>query len=85
MVSSIRNIEKAIGKYDKFVTKSESKNINKIRKSIYVSQPINKGDIITSKNITTKRPDIYISASKWDKVIGKIASRNYKVDEPINE
>ena len=41
--------------------------------------------IISSKNITTKRPDIYISASKWDKVVGKIATRNYNADEPINE
>ena len=85
MVVFIRNIEKTIGKYDKFISKSELKNINKIRKSIYASRSIKKGEIFTSKNITTKRPDIYISASKWDKVIGKIASRNYNLDEPINE
>ena len=83
MVLFIRNIEKTTGKYDKFITKSELKNMSKIRKSIYASTTINKGDIFTSKNITTKRPDTYISASKWDKVIGKIASRNYNVDEAI--
>ena len=72
--------------YLKLIIKSEKlKNMSKIRKSIYASAYINKGDILTSKNITTKRPDIYISASKWDKVIGKIASRNYNLDEPINE
>ena len=45
---------------------------------------LNKGDYLNSKNLTTKRPGIYISAKNWEKVIGKRARRNIKTDTPIH-
>ena len=41
-INSIRNIEIALGKYNKFVTKSEKVNRNIIRKSIYANSVIKK-------------------------------------------
>jgi len=62
---------------------SESDNINVVRKSIVANQDIKKGDLLTEKNITVKRPGNGINPMKWDEVIGSIALKNYNADELI--
>jgi N,N'-diacetyllegionaminate synthase len=83
MVTAIRNIEQAIGSGIKVITKSEKQNIKISRKSIVAKINIKKGDIFSNKNITTKRPGNGISPMKWDLFIGKIAKKDYEVDEPL--
>ena len=65
----------------KSLTKSEEPNIDIARKSIVAKRKIKKGEIFSEKNLTTKRPGIGMSPMKWDLVIGKIAKRDYKVDD----
>jgi len=83
MVGAIRNIEKALGSSEKKPSPSESVNIDIVRKSIVANQKINKGDILTDKNITIKRPGKGISPMQWDEIIGTIAVKNYKLDNLI--
>ena len=83
MVSAIRNIEKALGSSEKKPSPSETVNIDVVRKSIVASQSIKKGDRLSSKNITTKRPGTGISPMKWDEIIGTTSSQDYNVDELI--
>lgn len=84
MVSAIRNIEQAIsGDGIKKPSESEMKNIEIARKSIVASTQISKGEIFAEENLTTKRPGTGISPMKWDKVIGKIASKDYLTDDLI--
>jgi len=83
MVGAIRNIEKALGSSEKKPSPSESVNIDIVRKSIVANQKINKGDILTDKNITIKRPGKGISPMQWDEIIGTIAVKNYKLDDLI--
>ena len=83
MVSSIRNIEKALGDYEKKPSLSENVNINIARKSIVANQIIKKGELLSKKNITTKRPGSGINPMKWDVVIGTIAIRDFLEDENI--
>ena len=83
MVSAIRNIEKAVGSFEKKPSPSETVNIDIVRKSIVANQKINKGDILTDKNITIKRPGKGISPMQWDEIIGTIAVKNYKLDDLI--
>jgi N,N'-diacetyllegionaminate synthase len=83
MVKAIRNIEKALGTGIKKPSKSEIKNINIARKSIVAKRNIKKGEIFTDENITTKRPGTGISPMKWNEVIGKRASRDFRKDEEI--
>ena len=59
------------------------KNIEIARKSIVALTSISKGAIFTEENLTIKRPGTGISPMKWDEVIGKVADREYKVDELI--
>jgi N,N'-diacetyllegionaminate synthase len=83
MVKSIRNIERAMGSFEKQPSPSESINIEIVRKSIVASQIIKKGDLLTDKNITIKRPGNGISPMQWDTVIGTIASKDYETDDLI--
>ncbi len=83
MVNSIRNIEKALGSGEKIPSLSEKKNMVIARKSIVASRNIEKGEMFTEENITTKRPGNGISPMKWNEVIGTRATRNFMEDELI--
>ena len=83
MVTSIRNIEKALGSSEKKPSPSESLNIKVVRKSIIANQNIKKGDLLTDKNIAVKRPGGGISPMQWDEIIGAAASKDYNADELI--
>ena len=83
MIESIRNVESSIGKFQKKVSKSEKINIVAARKSIVAKYFIKKGEIFTFANITTKRPQNGILASKWHSVIHKKAKYDFKKDDLI--
>ena len=84
MVASIRNIDMAIsGNGMKEPSSSELKNIEIARKSIVAKTAINKGDIFSESNITTKRPGNGISPMQWDDVIGQVAQANFNEDDLI--
>ena len=83
MVESIRNIEKALGTGKKELAECEKKNIDIVRKSIVANKKIKKGDILTEKNITTKRPGSGLSPMRWKEVIGTSANRDFEEDEYI--
>jgi len=83
MVTTIRNIEKALGDGVKRVSLSERKNIEIARKSIVAKKDIVQGEIFSNENITTKRPALGISPMDWDVVIGNSAIKNFKEDDLI--
>ena len=83
MVSSIRLVELALGNGIKAVTKSELKNITVARKSLVASCRIEKGDFFTIENITVKRPGNGISPMRYEDVIGKIATKNFDLNDMI--
>jgi N,N'-diacetyllegionaminate synthase len=83
MISSIRNIEKALGDGIKVPSPSESKNICIARKSIFAQGSIKKGETLTEKNIAVKRPGNGVSPMLWDSVLGTEAIRDFNADEAI--
>ena len=83
MVSSIRNIEAALGSTIKMPSVGESKNLLIARKSIVALNNIKKGEFFTEKNLTVKRPGTGISPFQWDEIIGKEAKRDYNLDDLI--
>ena len=83
LVKSIRLVEKLLGEKRKEPSRSELKNKDVARKSIVACRKINKGEILTEENITTKRPGNGISPMKWHDVIGKSAIRDFEEDEMI--
>jgi N,N'-diacetyllegionaminate synthase len=83
MVSAIRNIEKALGDGIKRPSPSEAKNIQVVRKSIVAKKEISKGELFGEDNLTVKRPAIGISPMLWDTIIGKVAQKDFTIDEII--
>ena len=83
MVRCIRNVERALGDGVKTVSESERKNLDIVRKSIVARCAISKGEVLTEKNITAKRPGNGIRPMCWFDVLGKTASHSYEKDELI--
>ena len=84
LVSSIRNIEIAIGSGRKEPTPSELINLEVCRKSIMARHEIRAGEIFTESNIVAKRPGGGLSPMKWNEVIGTQSNRDYQSDEMID-
>jgi N,N'-diacetyllegionaminate synthase len=83
MVTSIRNIEMALGDGVKRPTKNEIENAKVARKSIVARVAIKQGEVFTKENLVTKRPGIGISPMMWDSILGKIAGRDFDEDDLI--
>ena len=83
MISSIRNIELALGNGTKQATSAEIKNKLIVRKSIVATRFIESGEILSEENIAVKRPGSGISPMKWDDIMGSKAKRNFDVDDLI--
>ena len=83
MVSTIRNVEKALGDAIKRPSISELKNKTVVRKSIVAARCIKREEVFTEENITVKRPGIGMNPMQWDKIVGEKAKRDFKKDELI--
>ena len=83
MVTSIRNIEKAMGDGIKRPNASEQKNAEVVLKRIIAKQPIMKGEMLGEDNLALLRSSEGIPAKYWDLIAGKPAKRDYQEDEPI--
>lgn len=85
MVEAIRNVEKSLsGSGRKVPSKSELRNITIVRKSLFSSKKIFKGELFDESNITLKRPGDGIAAVEIDKVLGKKASADIEVGEKLS-
>lgn len=83
LIKRIRKLEILMGSPKKIVTQQERQNINLVRKSIVARTNIKKGQKLTDKLITTKRPCYGLSSDKWYKYLGTKAKKNYKLNDFI--
>ena len=83
MVTTIRNIEKAMGDGIKRPSPSEMKNIPIARKSLVAACTILEGEVFSGTNLAVKRPGTGLSPMRWDEVLGCKATRNFAPDELI--
>lgn len=83
MVSSIRNVEIALGDGVKRASEVEFGNRVVARKSLVALRPIRHGESYSAENVTAKRPGTGLSPMLWDDVMGRVAPRDFKVDEMI--
>jgi sialic acid synthase SpsE len=83
LVENSKNIllTKGIGKKTKL--KCENKTYQLARRSIYALKNIKSGEKLTKKNVTCKRPGIYVPASKIYEFLGKKVNRDIEEDTPI--
>ena len=80
-ISQSEKIVKLIGNSTvKNTLKSEEISRLNARRSIVAACDLKKGDILTEKNLITKRPGTGISPTDWDVVIGKKIMRDLNAD-----
>jgi len=82
MVSSIRNVEKALGQIDYSLSDKAKKN-REFSRSLFVIQDIKAGDIFTDQNIRSIRPGYGLAPKYLSIIIGEMASRDLKRGEPL--
>ena len=83
MVTEIRNVEKALGSFEKKPTPSEKKIMPNVRKSIVANRDIIKGDIIKKEMLDIKRPAKGITPKEINNIVGKKTRRKIQKDEFI--
>ena len=82
-IKSIRIAKQLLGIEKKFITSIEKNNKKLIRRSIVAKNFIKEGDKFTENNIICKRPEGGMSPIYWNKILGKIAKKNYQIDQFI--
>ena len=83
MIEGIRNVERALGDGIKRPSPSEMKNKPIARKSLVAIRPISAGEAFSAENIGAKRPGTGLSPMLWDEIVGRTATKDFAVDEPI--
>ena len=83
MVRGIRKVELCLGDGVKRASSSEESNRALARKVLVAATVIKKGEVFTEKNITAKRSNGGVTPMQWDNLIGRRATRDYLVDEPL--
>jgi N-acetylneuraminate synthase len=85
LVKGIRDIEMAKGSGLKFPHLAEIDNIKIARKSLVAQRPIRKGEMFSEENLGVKRPGNGISPLNYYNYLGNVATKDYNIDELINE
>lgn len=83
MVKSVRISEKMLGNVSYELTSSQA-DARKYCRSLYVSQDIKKGDIVTEENIKSVRPGNGLHPIYFDKILGKQFVEDLKIGEPLS-
>lgn len=84
LVDDIRTVEKALGKIDYKISLAGQKNRHFMR-SLYVIKDIKKGDIFTSENIGSYRPNLGISPKYYNEILGRKAVKDIKANTPLKK
>jgi len=55
------------------------------RRSIFASEPINKGELFTAENTRILRPNVGMQPKQINEVLGRVALRNFVPGDPVQE
>lgn len=83
LVRECRNVSKALGTYERNVTKEEMEQRAKMRRSIIASRNLSAGHVLMIEDLDVKRPGDGIPPNEIARVIGKKLKRDIEVDEML--
>jgi sialic acid synthase SpsE len=84
MVTSVKNVFRSLGKFDREVSNYELVQRGKMRRSLVAGSDLNPGDVLTEENLGAKRPGTGISVSEWDALLGKKVNKKLNKDSLIS-
>jgi len=83
MVDSIRITEKLLGAPD-YSMNNKKKKSRTFSRSLFLSQPIKKGDIFTNYNVRSVRPSTGLHPKFLNEVLGKYAKSDFEAGLPLD-
>lgn len=83
MVEDVQMAAKAVGQVAYQVSEEEKSNYA-VRKSIFVSRDIKKGEPLTPENIRVIRPGYGMAPKFYEEVLGRKATRDISFGEPLD-
>ena len=84
MVQAVRDTEKLLGSISYEMTPKKLKS-REFSRSIFVSKDIKKGEIFSEENLKIVRPAYGLAPKYIDKVLGRIADKEYTKGSPLTE
>lgn len=82
MVKQIREVEAALGKVA-YELDDSAKKSREFARSLFVVKDIKKGEVFTSENIKSVRPNFGLHPKYLDEVLGKVATCDIEAGEPL--
>ncbi len=84
MVEAVRESELAIGKID-YSLSEKQKSARNYSRSLYVSEDVKKGDIVTESNIKSVRPGYGMHPKHLQNILGKIFTKDCRIGTRVEE
>ncbi len=82
LVNDCANVFKSLGSNDRKIRPSEISSIGK-RRSLYVVKNIIKGEVFTSENIQSIRPENGLKPKHYYDILGRVSSRDINAGTPL--
>ncbi len=79
LVDRVRDVEKTLGRVNYEITDNDRYK----RRSLFATQNIAEGEMLTVENVRSLRPGIGLHPKHFDQIIGTIAKKNYKIGDPL--
>jgi len=83
LVKSVRRVTKMLGNFEKKISRSEKKNIQLMRRSIYFKDKINKNKKILKKHLKVVRPYVQMEPNKFNEIINMYTKFDQQKDSPV--
>lgn len=83
LVIETKRAWQALGKISYGVTEAEKKSVM-YRRSLYISQDMKKGDILSPENLRTIRPGLGLAPKYYDVLLGKAINQDVKKGTPMS-
>ena len=83
MVNAVRLAEKLMGAVDYEMTEKK-KSSRTFSRSLFVSEDVEEGDIITNKNIKSVRPNVGLHPKYFNEVVGKTFTKSVIKGTPLS-
>ncbi len=81
MITSIREVEKALGSKNRSLSQGEMINRENLAKSIIAAKDLSSGTVISKDDILIKSPGQGLSPQRIDELIGKTLKRDMKTED----
>lgn len=85
LVKACQRVTQALGKAEKSIGTEERENAQVARKGLVASKKIAKGELFSTDNLTSKRPQAGLAPANYWRLLGTPAKQDYDADQPIKQ